>query len=126
MRGMGMGDYSKVRPDQVSPTEERTFAVFIALAKDGNPDQKALIKTIRKLSPNDIFATKLWKVATDDMAPEMMSGWSKTLDAVAARAEKDGVSTEEAFYRTLEEKAQKDPALMKQYETLKAKRCFFK
>ncbi len=126
MRGLGLGNYSKVRPDQVSPTEERTFAVFLALAKDGNSEQKALIKTIRKLSPNDIFETKLWKITTDDMAPEMMTGWRKTLETVSARAEKDGVNTEEAFYRTLKDKAQGDDALMKQYETLKAKRCFFK
>jgi hypothetical protein len=60
------------------------------------------------------------------MSPEVMGGWSKTLDAVASRAEKDGVSSEEAFYRTLKDKAQNDESLMKQYETLKAKRCFFK
>jgi hypothetical protein len=60
------------------------------------------------------------------MSPEIMSGWSKTLDTVSARAEKDGVSAEEAFYRTLKDKAQNDEGLMKQYETIKAKRCFFK
>ena len=50
----------------------------------------------------------------------------KVLNEVASRAEKDGVATEEAFYRTLKQKAQGNDYLMKQYETLKAKRCFFK
>jgi predicted Zn-ribbon and HTH transcriptional regulator len=130
MRRMGMGDYSKVTPDQVSPSEERSLALFLGLAENGSAEQKALIGSIRKLSTSagktNVLNTKFWKIVADDMSPEVMGGWSKTLDAVAARAEKDGVSTEEAFYRTLKEKAQNDQALMKQYETLKAKRCFFK
>lgn len=130
MRRMGMGDYSKVTPEQVSPSEERSLALFLGLAEGGSADQKALINSIRKVSTRggktNILNTKFWKVVADDMSPEMMAGWSKTLDAVAARADKDGVSAEEAFYRTLKDKAQKDEGLMKQYEALKAKRCFFK
>ena len=86
--------------------------------------------TIKKLSTKDkktnILTTKFWKVVAEDMSPESMVGWSKTLDVVAARAEKDGVSVEEAFYRTLKDQAQNDESLMKKFETLKAKRCFFK
>jgi hypothetical protein len=134
MHSLGLGDYTHVTPAQVSPSEERSLALFLGLtdhiAKHGSTEQKALINSIRKLSTKagktNVLTTKFWKVAAEDMSPEMMTGWSKTLDAVAARSEKDGVSTEEAFYRTLKDKAQNDETLMKQYETLKAKRCFFK
>jgi predicted Zn-ribbon and HTH transcriptional regulator len=130
MKRLGMGDYSKVTPDQVSPSEERSLALFLGLADNGSSEQKSLISSIRKVSTKsgktNVLATKLWKIVDSDMSPEIMSGWSKTLDAVSARAEKDGVSAEEAFYRTLKDKAQNDEGLMKQYETIKAKRCFFK
>jgi predicted Zn-ribbon and HTH transcriptional regulator len=130
MKRMGMGDYSKVTPEQVSPSEERSLALFLGLAESGSTEQKALIASIKKVSSvggkTDILQTKFWKVLADDMSPEVMSGWSKTLDVVAARSAKDKVSPEEAFYRTLKDKAANDESLMKQYEALKAKRCFFK
>lgn len=134
MKRLGMGDYSKVTPDQVAPSEEKSLALFLGLADSGSADQKALIASIKKLATRNGKTNlldpknpqKFWKVVADDMSPQDMTGWTKTLNEVAARAEKDNVATEEAFYRTLKEKAQGNEYLMKQYETLKAKRCFFK
>lgn len=134
MRRLGMGDYSKVTPDQVAPSEEKSLALFLGLAESGSAEQKALIGTIKKLATRNGKTNlldpknpqKFWKVLADDMSAEDMSGWTKTLSEVAARAEKDNLSTEEAFYKTLREKAQGNDYLMRQYETLKAKRCFFK
>jgi len=134
MRRMGMGDYSKVTPDQVSPSEEKSLALFLGLAESGSAEQKALISSIKKLSTKKGKINlldpknphKFWKVVADDMSPQDMSGWTKTLEEVAARSNKDGVATEEAFYRTLKDKAEGNEYLMKQYETLKSKRCFFK
>jgi len=134
MRRMGMGDYSKVTPDLVSPSEEKSLALFLGLAESGNSDQKALIASIKKLSTtngktnllNPKNPHKFWKVVADDMSPQDMSGWTKTLNEVANRAQKDGISTEEAFYRTLKDKSENNEYLLKQYETLKAKRCFFR
>lgn len=134
MRRLGMGDYSKVTPDVVSATEEKSLALFLGLAENGSADQKALINSIKRLSTKNGKTNiidpknpqKFWKVVADDMSPKDMSGWTKTLNEVAARSEKDNIGTEEAFYRTLKEKAQGDQSLMKQYETLKARRCFFK
>jgi len=134
MRRLGMGDYSKVTPDVVSPAEEKSLALFLGLAESGSPDQKALIAAIKKLSTRNGKTNiidpknpqKFWKVVADDMSPQDMSSWTKTLNEVSARAEKDNVGTEEAFYRTLKAKAEGNDHLMKQYETLKAKRCFFK
>ncbi|MGZ3806764.1 MAG: hypothetical protein ACXVCE_01660, partial [Bacteriovorax sp.] len=134
MRRLGMGDYSKVTPDVVSPAEEKSLALFLGLAESGSSEQKALVASIKKLSTRNGKTNiidpknkqKFWKIVADDMSPQDMSGWTKTLNEVADRAEKDNIETEEAFYRTLKEKAQGNDYLMKQYETLKAKRCFFK
>lgn len=134
MKRLGMGDYSKVTPDVVAPSEEKSLALFLGLAESGSTEQKALIASIKKLSTHNGKANiidpknphKFWKIVADDMSPAEMTGWTQTLNEVSARAEKDNVSTEEAFYRTLKEKAEGNDFLTKQYETLKAKRCFFK
>lgn len=134
MKRLGMGDYTKVGPDMVSPAEEKSLALFLGLADSGTADQKALISSIKRLSSKDGKTNlidpknphKFWKIVADDMSPQDMNGWTKTLNEVAARAEKDKISSEEAFYRTLKDKAQGNEYLTKQYETLKAKRCFFK
>jgi hypothetical protein len=131
---MGLGDYSKVTPGQVSPSEEKSLALFLGLAENGSATQKALIASIKRLSTRNGKTNlldpknpqKFWKVVADEMSPQDMNGWTKTLNEVAARAEKDGIETEEAFYRTLKDKAEGNEYLTKQYEALKAKRCFFK
>ncbi|MBC7430053.1 MAG: hypothetical protein H7336_15670 [Bacteriovorax sp.] len=134
MKRLGMGDYSKVTPNMVAPEDEKSLALFLGLAESGSADQKALIASIKKLSTKNGKVNiidpknphKFWKVLADDMSAQDMAGWTKTLDEVSARAEKDGVTAEEAFYRTLKDKAQGNEYLTKQYETLKAKKCFFK
>jgi hypothetical protein len=134
MRRLGMGDYSKVTPDLVAPSEEKSLALFLGLAESGSPEQKAMVASIKKLSTKNGKTNildpknpqKFWKVLADDMSPQDMNGWTKTLNEVSARAEKDNINTEEAFYRTLKEKAQGNENLTKQYEILKSKRCFFK
>ncbi len=134
MKRLGMGDYSKVTPDMVAPEDEKSLALFLGLAESGSAEQKALIASIKKVSTKNGKVNvidpknphKFWKVLADDMSAEDMAGWTKTLDEVAARAQKDGVTAEEAFYRTLKDKASGNEELTKQFETLKAKRCFFK
>lgn len=134
MKKTGMGDYSKVTPDLVAPEDEKSLALFLGLAEAGTAEQKALIASIKKLSTKNGKTNiidpknphKFWKIVADDMSSEDMAGWTKTLDEVSARAAKDGVNAEEAFYRTLKDKAQGNEYLTKQYETLKAKKCFFR
>lgn len=135
MKKLGMGDYSKVTPKAVLPEDEKSLALFLGLAESGSAEQKALIASIKKVSTGkdgkvNIIdpknAHKFWKILADDMSDQDMAGWTKTLDEVAARSQKDGVTAEEAFYRTLKDKAQGNEYLTKQYETLKAKKCFFK
>ena len=134
MKKAGMGDYSKVTPDLVAPEDEKSLALFLGLAESGSAEQKALIASIKKLSTKNGKTNiidpknphKFWKIVADDMSSQDMAGWTRTLDEVSARAAKDNVSAEEAFYRTLKDKAQGNEYLTKQYETLKAKKCFFK
>lgn len=134
MKKLGMGDYSKVTPDQVLPEEEKSLALFLGLAESGSPEQKALIDSIKKLSTKNGKTNildsknphKLWKIPGTDMNAQETANWKVFFDEVGARSQKDGVNAEEAFYRTLKEKAQGNEYLTKQYETLKAKRCFFK
>lgn len=134
MKRLGMGDYSKVTPDMVAPEDEKSLALFLGLAESGSADQKALIASIKKLSTKNGKTNiidpknphKFWKVLADDMSAQDMAGWTRTMDEVAARAQKDGIAAEEAFYRTLKDKAAGNDYLTKQYETLKAKRCFFR
>ncbi|AUN97076.1 hypothetical protein DOM21_16315 [Bacteriovorax stolpii] len=134
MKRLGMGDYSKVTPDLVAPEDEKSLALFLGLAESGSAEQKALISSIKKLSTKNGKTNiidpknphKFWKVLADDMSAQDMAGWTRTLDEVATRAQKDNISAEEAFYRTLKDKASGNEYLTKQYETLKAKRCFFR
>lgn len=134
MRKTGMGDYSKVTPDLVAPEDEKSLALFLGLAEAGTAEQKALINSIKKLSTKNGKTNiidpknphKFWKIVADDMSAQDMAGWTKTLEEVSARASKDNVTAEEAFYRTLKDKAQGNEYLTKQYEALRAKKCFFK
>lgn len=134
MKRLGMGDYSKVTPASVLPEDEKSLALFLGLAESGSAEQKALINAIKKVSTKGGKTNiidpknphKFWKILADDMSAQDMAGWTKTLEEVSARAQKDGVTAEEAFYRTLKDKAQGNEYLTKQYETLKAKKCFFK
>lgn len=135
MRRLGMGDYSKVSPTLVGPTEEKSMALFLALAESGSKEQKDFINAIKKVSVgkdgkvNIIDPSnphKFWRELSEDMSPETMKGWTDTLNQVADKRAKEGLSAEDAFYKTLKEKADKNPNLKSQYEKLKAKRCFFK
>ena len=132
MKRLKMGDYSKATPAQILPEEEKSLAVFLGLAEVGSKEQKALIASIKKLSTKngqtDILGSqhKMWKILTDDMSNKVLEGWTRTLDEVAERASKDGISVEDAFYRTLKDKAEGNEVLMAEYKALKAKGCFFK
>ncbi len=134
MRRLGMGDYSKVTPNLVAPEDEKSLALFLGLAESGTAEQKKLIASIKKVSTTAGKANiidpknphKLWKILADDMSDQDMAGWTRTLDEVAARQVKDKVTSEEAFYRTLKDKANGDEYLTRQFETIKSKRCFFR
>lgn len=134
MRKLGVGDYSKVTPDLVSPTEEKSLAIFLALSESGTKEQKDLIGAVKRLSTTNGKVNiidpanphKFWRELSTDMSPDTLKGWTQTLNEVADKRAKEGISAEEAFFKSLKEKADKNPELKKEYEQLKAKRCFFK
>lgn len=134
MKRLGMGDYgSNVTPQTVSKEDEKYLAIYLGLVEKGSADQKALAKAIKSLSTKD-GKTKLidpkaphkfWRVMAEDMSDRDMKAWADMLVEVKARADRDGISPQEAWNRTLKDKAQGDAELTKNYETLKAKKCFF-
>jgi hypothetical protein len=134
MRRFGLGDYSKVTPDVIAPEEEKSFALFLGLMENGDSHFKKLAESIKKISTKNGNANlidpshpnKFWKVAIHDMSPEEMEAWTRTLDEVSLRSEKENVSPEHAFYKTLKEKAEGSESLMRKYKAIKSKRCFFK
>lgn len=135
MRRLGLGDYSKVLPSVVSPTDEKSLALFLTLAESGTKEQKALIEAIKKVSVtkdgkvNIIDSSnphKLWRELSDDMSADTMKALTDTLNEVAELRKKEGISTEQAFYQILDKRVGKSPELKKDVEKIKARRCFFK
>jgi hypothetical protein len=134
-RNAKMGDYSK--PDvQVSPSEEKALATYFSILELGTPEQKKLALTIKKLSTKNgntnlfdkVDSHKFWKIFTeeDDMSAKDLKGWTDTLNEVAERAEKENITVEQAFYKTLRKKAEGNEELTKQCDIIESKRCFFK
>jgi len=134
MRRQRLGDYSKVTPEIISAYEEKAFALFLALAESGNQETKALIATIKKVSTKDgttgffdpVSRNKFWKVAVKDMSSKEIEQWTKALEKVGVRANKEKILPEQAFYRILREKSEGSESLLAKYRAIKSKRCFFK
>lgn len=136
-RNANMGDYTHVTPEEVAPIEEKAMATYFGILELGTPNQKKLAETIKKLSTKDgktnLFDPKnkhkFWKIFADEgdeMSEKDIKGWTETLNEVAVLAEKEDMNIEEAFYKTLKQKADGNEKLMSQLEILKKKRCFFK
>ncbi|MDO9183555.1 MAG: hypothetical protein Q7U04_14170, partial [Bacteriovorax sp.] len=119
MNKLQIGDYSKVSPSLVSPSEEKVFAMFLQTSEKGNADQKAFFAAVKRISTKDGKTNiidpknphKFWKVIADDMSSEDMRMYTSMLQEVAAREDKDKVTAEEAFNRIFKEKAQGNPDL---------------
>jgi predicted Zn-ribbon and HTH transcriptional regulator len=134
MRRLGLGDYSKVTPGIIAPEEEKSFALFLGLMENGSPDIKKLIESVKKISTKNRKVNlidssnpnKFWKVAINDMSPEEIESWTKTLNEVSLRANKEKISPEDAFYKILKEKSEGNELLVSKYKLIKLKRCFFK
>ena len=134
MRRLGVGDYSKVTPDVISPEEEKSLALYLGLMENGGPETKKLVNAINKISTKNGTVNlldksrpnKFWKVAINDMSSEETNAWTETLNKVSLRVEKENISPEEAFYKILEKKSEGNIALIKKYKSIKLKRCFFR
>lgn len=134
VKRLGLGDYSRVSPQIVSPSEEKSFALFLALMENGSPEFKKLAQAIKNISTKNGKTNlidlqrpnKFWKVAINDMSSLEMATWTKTLNEVSVLAEKEKISPEEAFYKILKERTRGSETLMSRFKAVKQKRCFFK
>lgn len=131
---LGMGNYSSVSAKYVLPSEERTLALFLALAESGSPAYKDFTAMVKKLSTkngvSNIFdmsnPNKLWKYVSSDVSDVEISKLTAVLKEVDEVKTADKLSIEDAFNRILRKKSESSEDLFQKYKSIKAKRCFFK
>lgn len=129
---LGFGDYSKVSPSYISPEEEKSLALFLALAESGNSVQKDFALAIKELSTDsrgtNIFNTanpnKLWKFVTTDTSDDQVSRMTVLLTETKKSTDKKTI--EDAFIDVLKKKSEASDELFQKFKSIKAKRCFFK
>lgn len=134
VKRLGYGDYSKVTPQMISPEEEKSLALFLALAEGGSAEYKELGLTIKNLSTKNgktnLFdvsnPNKLWKAAASDLSNADIAKMSETLKEVDKVAKKENIRIEEAFNKVIRKKSESSEELMTKYKAIKSKRCFFK
>lgn len=134
MRQLDFGLYSKATPDLINSDEQKTLALFLAMAENGNVKVKNLIASIKVVSTKNGKTQlldksnrhKLWKLAAHEMTPAELEAWTKMIDELGVRANEDGLNVEQLFYKILKEKADSSVIMTKKYNNIKSKRCFFK
>lgn len=134
MKRLGFGDYSKVAPNMILPSEEKTFALFLASYESGTTEYKELGAIIKKLSTvdgkTDIFnpanPNKLWRIVSSDISGAEASRMTETLKEVDTLATKEKATIEEAFNRVVRKKSESSTELFEKFKAIKNKRCFFK
>lgn len=137
MRSVGAGDFRRVSTKMVAPSEERTLALFLALAENGSPasgNLRKLVDTILEVSKDssgkvNLFDAdinhRLWKIVDDnELSDEMMEKWVTHLRKVAD--EPDPSKRKEAFFKVLREKAGDNDFIHAQINDLQVKKCFFR
>jgi hypothetical protein len=132
MRRQGLGTYAR---NVIGSEEERSLGLFLGLELQGSRDHRNLINAVKDFSTNAAGEVKLlnpsnphkfWKLFDDDLSSVELQGWTKLLRKVAADARSKGeVNKQAAFFRYLEAKVKKDPALAGRYRTIKENNCFF-
>ncbi len=134
VKRLGLGDYSRVTPDVVSPAEEKTLALFLASYESGSNEFKSMANSIKRLSTKNgktnLFDSsdpnKLWKLVASDLSSQEVQKISSTLSEVETLAAKEKLKVEEAFNRILRKKAETSGELLERYKQIKSRRCFFK
>lgn len=134
VKRLNLGDYSKVTTKIMLPSDEKTFALFLALLDSGNAEFKALGQSIVDLStkngktnlfdPKD--PNKLWRLVSTDMASGEAVKLTATLKEAGELAQKENLSAEVAFNRILKKKSEGSDELFAKFKSIKSKRCFFK
>lgn len=135
---LGFGDYSKVSSTFIAPEEEKSLALFLALAESGSAAHKEFASVVRELSTDskkvaNLFSTtnpnKLWKIITTDVSDEQvirMTTLLKEVNVVMSQDPKTTMKIEEAFNQVLKKRAESSDELFLKFKNIKSKRCFFK
>jgi hypothetical protein len=140
---LGFGNYSLVSPSVILPEEEKSLALFLALAESGSKVHKEFADTIKKLSTNskgtNLFnsndTNKLWKIVTTDVSDEQLVRMTELLKEVQSVLNKErklnsgvnqNVKIEDAFNQVLKKRAEGSDDLFQKFKNIKAKRCFFR
>lgn len=128
---LGFGDYSKVSAQFITASEEKSLALFLALAESGSVAHKDFAAIIKKLSKDNLFnprdPNKLWKIVTSDVSDEHIVRMTSLLNEVdAVLAKEKNMKIEEAFYQVLKKRSEASGELFQKFKNIKAKRCFFK
>lgn len=134
MRSMGLGDYSRVPVNLVSPQEERSLALFLAMGEHGSVKQRELVEAVVQFSRTPDGNTTLlnprnphrfWSLFSEDMSEEALERWTTMLRNVSDDAA-DEINREEAFYAYLARQVGDDAAGQEQVSAIRAQRCFFR
>jgi hypothetical protein len=134
MRRHSLGDLP-VDADTFPPQQEKAFALFVHLLERGSSSQKKYAKAALDMAKTDggsnLFNNKFWMRFAGDMSDEEMSGLTELMEATVKRAQKDGVSMDEAFERVLKSRAADDGGEIAAHKAekiaqIKRNKCFFK
>lgn len=131
---LGFGDYSQASPQFIPASEEKSLALFLALAESGSAVHKEFAGMIKKLSTTNsktnLFSSrnpnKLWKIVTSDVSDEHIVRMTALLKEVDTVAVKENMKIEDAFYQVLKKRSEGSDELFQKFKNIKTKRCFFK
>lgn len=120
---LGMGSYANVSAKSVLPSEEKTLALFLALAESGSPAYKDFAAIVKKLSTkngvSNIFdmnnPNKLWKYVSRDVSDTEISKLTAVLKEVDEVKTADKLSIEDAFNRVLKKKSESSEDLFQRF-----------
>lgn len=132
MNDMGLGSYRSVPRELISPEEERSLGVFLALAEHGTEAQKDFVQSVLDFSRLPSGEVRLfnpenphlfWRMFSEDRQDDFLSFYSKVLKEAT---QNDQANKEEAFFAALARQNQDDPVSLRMVDELRAKNCLFR
>tara|TARA_R110002072_G_scaffold1989_3_gene16490 strand:+ start:54592 stop:55551 length:960 start_codon:yes stop_codon:yes gene_type:complete len=137
MKELEFGDYSRVSRKLVRPSQERTLALFLALAEESSPaspKQRELINAILEFSKDSKGKVQLFSkdnqhilyglVDDDSMTDAIRTEWIRVLKE--ASNDPSAASKKEAFFKVLRRDAGDSTELNDYVNSLELKKCFFR
>ncbi|MDC1175476.1 hypothetical protein OAT67_08760 [Bacteriovoracaceae bacterium] len=137
MKELELGDYSRVSRKLVRPSQERTLALFLALAEESSPassKQRELINAILEFSKDSKGKVQLISkdnqhilyglVDDDSMTDAIRTEWIRVLEE--ASNDPSAASKKEAFFKVLRRDAGDSTELNDYVNSLELKKCFFR